>query len=89
MRADALFIQQTPEERVVGAGVQTLPFAYDTQLASQTISLSQPIDIDFGSIISDRPYIMVNHICWKALKTSHILLKKNPQCIFSFELFLT
>lgn len=63
MRADALFTQKTPEECVVGYGAQNLPFAYDTQLAFQMISLSQPIDVDFGSIISDRPYIMVNHIC--------------------------
>lgn len=55
-----LFTQQTPEERTVGYGVQSLPFAYNMQLAFQMISLSQPIDVDFGSIVSDRPYIMVN-----------------------------
>lgn len=68
-----VFVEQTPGECVDGYRAQSLPFAYDTQLAFHMISLSQPRDVDFGNIISDRAYIMVNQICWKAIKASHIL----------------
>lgn len=69
-----VFVEQTPGECVDGYRAQSLPFAYDTLLAFHLISLSQPRDVDFGNIISDRPCIMVNQICWKAIKASHILL---------------
>ncbi|KAF4790921.1 hypothetical protein TURU_135831 [Turdus rufiventris] len=58
-----IFVEQTPGKCVDGYRVQSLPFAYDTQLAFHKISLSQPRDVDFGNIISDRPYIMLNQIC--------------------------
>lgn len=74
-----IFVEQTPGKCVDGYRVQSLPFAYDTQLAFHKISLSQPRDVDFGIIISDRPYIMLNQICWKAIKASHIFLLKKKK----------
>ncbi|KAF2980592.1 hypothetical protein EK904_006406 [Melospiza melodia maxima] len=52
----------TPGECVDGYRAQSLPLAYDTQLAFHMISLSQPRDVDFGNIISDRAYIMTNSL---------------------------